>query len=196
MLKKTVIPICICLLSFTIAKYLAAADSKPPLTIGGFTLGRSINEYSFTSKEAFVKEVVVTDIKGFRKGFITYGVCENPGKILRIKLKYHDKSAAFFEQLIKQYKKKFPAKPKFTGDSFGRVKSWKWTFADQNGERLTLLLQHNLKDEDETTGSMVKLSLPDQIIAERRCSNRDSLQPQGGDRDTSILSDWDIFLPE
>lgn len=175
---------------------LANSEPQRPLSAGGFTLGTSINDYSFVSRDNFVKEVIVSDIKGFRKGFITYGTCERPGEILRIKLKYTDKSYPFFEKLLKQYKNKFGSKPKFDGDSFGHVKAWKWVFTDEDGKRVSLILQHNLKNADESIGNMLKLGLPDQLIAERECSNRVDSQTQEGLSEELLTPEWDVLLPQ
>lgn len=175
---------------------LAATGPQRPLSAGGFTLGTSIKDYSFISRDNFVKEVIVTDIKGFRKGFVMYGTCERPGEILRIRLKYTDKSYHFFEKLLEQYKNKFGSKPKFVGDSFGHVKAWKWIFTADDGKRVSLILQHNLKNADESIGNMLKLGLPDQLIAERECSNRIDSQTQKSISEELLTPEWDLLLPQ
>ena len=193
---KISILLCGLLLAAMTVDDIAAAEAKAPLTAGGFTLGTAISGYNFTSQENFVQEVIITDIKGFRKGSVTYGVCDRQGEILRIKLKYHDKSSSFFKKLLKQYKQKFGSKPKYVGGRFGNIKSWRWSFTDEKGQRVKLVLQHNLKNLDESLGSTMKLSLPDQLIAERKCFNKISDQSQGGDTDTFSKADWDLFLPK
>ncbi|WP_153305756.1 hypothetical protein [Desulfogranum mediterraneum] len=143
-----------------------------PKEIGGFRLGTSIDDYELTSYRNFLKQVVVEDIGGFRKGIIEYGVCERPGKIVRIKLKYADSSEGFYRELLKRYKKQLGEPSRYTGDAFGILKAWKWHFIDQNGERVSLTLQYNQKNLDESLGSVVKLAMPERIIAERKCFNR------------------------
>ena len=150
---------------------LAASPPKAPTSAGGFSLNTSIENYPVENHANYLNEVIVTKLDGFRKGFITYGTCRNPGTILRVKLKYNDRSFKFFQDLLKRYKNKFGPKPKFSGDQFGNVKSWKWSFIGENGQRTTLVLQHNLKDSDESIGNMVKLSLPDLMDDERICFN-------------------------
>lgn len=173
-----------------------SSDKKVPKTAGGFTLGTSISDYEFISYDNFVKEVVVTDIKGFRKGSVTYGVCDKPGEIVRIKLKYHDKSYKFFKELLERYKKKLGKNPLYIGDSFGIVKSWKWEYKDKNGQRVTVVLQHNLKNIDETMGNMVKLTLPDQINAERECYNKLCKFRENDNSNAPGKIDWQLLLPE
>jgi len=196
MRNRISILLCGLLLTAITINSIAVAEEKAPLTAGGFTLGTAISGYKFTSQENFVKEVIITDIKRFRKGSVTYGVCDRQGEILRIKLKYHDKSYSFFEKLLKQYKQKFGSKPKYVGGRFGNIKSWRWSFTDEKGQRVKLVLQHNLKNLDESLGSTMKLSLPDQLIAERECFNKVSDQSQEGETDTLPKADWNLFLPK
>ena len=77
-----------------------------PHEVGGISLGSHIDDYPDAIKSNFLKEVVVTDRHGFRKGVISYGVCKYKGKVLKIKLKYEDKSKAFYTTLLGKYKGK------------------------------------------------------------------------------------------
>jgi hypothetical protein len=170
----------------------AAQADTVPMEIGGFKLGSSIEEYEFISYHNFLKEVVIDKLPGFRKGMIAYGVCDRPGEIVKIKLKYLDPSKSFFKKLLQRYKKKFGEPDQFVGDSFGIVKTWKWNFKDQNGNRVTMLLQHNLKNPNEVTGNMVKLYLPDQIEAERKCFNMTcSMRRPGAFKKAEGHMEWD-----
>jgi hypothetical protein len=192
---KTIVLLFVLLSTTATTDSIAATKTKAPMTAGGITLGTAIESYDFKSQDNFVKEVLLTDIKGFRKGFITYGTCERQGEILRIKLKYEDRSYPFFEKLLKQYKKTFGSDPKYVGGRFGNVKTWKWTFTNQEGQRVTLVLQHNLKNSDESVGNMMKLSMPDRLLAERECFNKASPQQQA-DTNKNIQLDWNLFLPK
>lgn len=192
---KTIVLLFVLLSTTATTDSIAATKTKAPMTAGGITLGTAIESYDFKSQDNFVKEVILTDIKGFRKGFITYGTCERQGEILRIKLKYEDRSYPFFEKLLKQYKKTFGSDPKYVGGRFGNVKTWKWTFTNQEGQRVTLVLQHNLKNSDESVGNMMKLSMPDRLLAERECFNKASPQQQA-DTNKNIQLDWNLFLPK
>jgi hypothetical protein len=166
-----------------------------PLSMGGFTLNTPIESYDITRYDNFLREELVTDIAGFHKGFISYGTCKQPGNIVRIKLKYKDRSYQFFEELLKKYNDKFGSKAKYDGDSFGNVKAWKWSFSDDDGRRVTLVLQHNLKDTDESIGNTVKLSLPDELAAERKCFNEIGYQEQENSRKEESIRDWQTLLP-
>ncbi len=164
--------LCLILLALFLYPGTVLPATSAPREIGGFRLGASIDEYDFISYRNFLKEVVVQDIDGFRKGVISYGTCARPGEIVKIKLKYLDTSESFFKELLKRYKKKFGRPDQYIGDSFGIVKAWQWEFTDKQGELIRLKLQHNLKNPDEAMGNTVKLEMPNRIREERKCFNR------------------------
>jgi len=186
------------LISFSLTD-AQSEETTPPLSAGGFTLNSSIENYEFEHLGNYLDEVIFTGLKGFRKGFITYGTCQSPGKILRIKLKYQEKSTSFFNDLLTRYREKFGDNPSFDGDPFGNVKSWKWSFIDEQGRRINLELQHNLRDTDESIGNMVKLSMPELMNEERLCFNR--LHDNDDDSVTKPSEgpdhfDWDALIPQ
>ena len=78
-----------------------------PHEVGGIVLGSHIDSYPDLTESNFMKEVVVTDRHGFRKGVISYGVCRYEGKILKIKLKYENKSKSFYTKLLTKYREKY-----------------------------------------------------------------------------------------
>ena len=170
------------------------AAIKAPKEIGGFKLGTSIDDYEFISYRNFLKQVVVENIGAFRKGIIEYGVCEHPGNIVRIKLKYADSSEPFYRQLLRKYKQQLGEPAKYTGDSFGILMAWKWFFTDEAGERISLTLQYNKKNTNETLGSMVKMSMPDRINAERLCFNK-MCNAKETDSPVPEKQHWESFIP-
>lgn len=177
------------------AFHCAAAEENVPHEINGFQLGKSIEEYDFITYRNYLKEVIVEDIGGFRKGFISYGVCDRPGEIVRIKMKYKDTTHKFYNKLLKSYKKKFGKPDEFTGDAFGIVLEWKWRFIDKNNEYITLTLQHNKKNIDENIGNMVKLTMPDRIKAERICFNKQCDLKKQECPESMQSTDWENLIP-
>ena len=191
-MKKIILLFCLLVL---VQSSALADEYKAPSSAGGFTLNTQIKDYGVANHKHYLREDIFTDLEGFRKGFITYGTCNKPGEILRIKLKYQDRSYKFYEQLLEKYRKSFGDNPTFTGDSFGNVKSWKWAFTNDQGQRVTLVLQHNLKDSDESMGNMLKLRLPDLINAERICFNK--TYPQNSDSIAAESeTDWTKLIPQ
>lgn len=177
---------------FGLAPLSTASAQTVPSSAGGFTLDRSIEEYPVESHAYYLNEVIVKNLPGFRNAYITYGTCRNPGKILRIKLKYENGSVDFFKELLGRYRDKFGDKPKFSGDQFGNVRSWIWSFTDDQGRRVKLQLQHNLRDDEESIGNMVKLSLPDLMDDERRCFN----DLHDSDKKSVDQAGWDDLIPQ
>lgn len=170
-----------------------------PLSIAGIQLGTDVKSYPEIVDSNFMKEVVVTDWHGFRKGVISYGICLNVNMILKIDMKYEDKSKKFYKKLLKKLKATYGDPDTWSGDSFGVKHIWKWHFTDKNNDRVSLKLQYNSKDSNETIGNMIKLSYPDKIADERRCfmdmceENRETF---GVSRLEELKqSDWSHLIP-
>ncbi|MFW2367517.1 MAG: hypothetical protein ACN4GW_13960 [Desulforhopalus sp.] len=140
-----------------------------PHSVGGIALGTSIDSYPDLVRTNFLKEVVVTNRNGFRKGVISYGACLHKDVILKIDMKYKDKSKKFYKKLLKEFRQNFGEPTSWEGDSFGVLYLWKWRFTDKDGNRVSLALQYNGKNSHETIGNIVKISYPEKIEEERLC---------------------------
>jgi hypothetical protein len=178
---------------------LSIFAEEAPHEIGGITLGSHIEDYPDLIKSNFMKEVVVTDRHGFRKGIISYGVCKYEGEILKIRLKYENKSKSFYTTLLAKYREKYGEPDSWNGDSFGLLHVWKWHFIDKDKNRISLNLQYNAKDPDETIGNTVKLSYPDRINEERACFMQmcDQAYEKADPKRKEELkkSDWSHLIP-
>lgn len=148
---------------------LPGSATESPQEIGGFKLGEDITDYPEVEFSNYLKEVVITDWHGFRKGIIAYGVCVYPGKIVRITMKYENSSKQFYKKLFREFKNKYGEPTAWNGDAFGILFKWKWKFRDKNNMKINLTLQHNLKDERENIGNIVKLYYPEREEEERLC---------------------------
>ncbi|SDO75980.1 hypothetical protein [Desulforhopalus singaporensis] len=171
-----------------------------PLSIAGISIGSDINSYPNIMDTNFMKEKVITDWHGFRKGVISYGVCLYSDRILKIDMKYADKSKTFYNKLLDKFKEKFGEPDIWEGDSFGVKYIWKWNFYDANNDKVTLKLQHNSKDTSESIGNMVKLAYPEKIIEERKCfmkmcrNTMNNFPAQS--RDESQKTGWSYLIPD
>lgn len=152
-----------------------------PHEVAGFVLGKEIASYADKVRmdsalpiryEPYLFEVETLPDAQFKSGLITVGQCDRPGRILRIKMKYADSSQEHFEQLLDKFKDRFGDPGEWRGDAFHIVKAWKWSFTDENGDRISLVLQHNIKDEEEKMGNSVKLTLTSQMEKERTCHGK------------------------
>jgi hypothetical protein len=185
-------------LTFLLCSSIVAEDQIPN-EVGGFTLGSDISEYPEAMNSNYLKEMVVTDWHGFRKGVISYGVCKYPDKIVKIDLKYDDQSKEYFLKLLSEYKKRFGAPDEWKGDSFGILHIWKWHFVDKDKRNVSLLLQHNLRNPNEAIGNVVKLSYQDMIEEERICFNQ-MCEDQKSEQDKARIEeikkpDWQFLVP-
>jgi hypothetical protein len=146
-------------------------------------------------------EVETQEMEGFKSGLIGYGTCASPGRIVRIKLKYADSTRKFYESLLALFKKRFGEPVEWRGDPFHVVIAWKWSFVDKGNNRISLLLQHNTKDEEEKMGNSVKLNMRNFVEDEYRCfeeKNRDSSgkSKKGAQvKKQGVPIDWDVLIP-
>jgi len=186
--------IIIALLSFT---SVAAHDT--PTEIGGFKLGEFITDYPQIEYSDYLKEVVINDWHGFRKGIISYGTCAYPGQIVKIRMKYQNSSKDFYDELLKKLRSRYGKPDEWKGDSFGVLYVWKWRFVDKDNRRVNLILQHNLGDDNENIGNMVKLSFPE-IEEEERFCVIDFFEKNKTAEEKEVIKqrmkpDWDYMLP-
>lgn len=178
--------------------------SQAPKHLGGFTLGADIAAFKDQIKkdtvlniryQQYLTEVETNRISGFKSGLITYGTCDKPGKIVRIKLKYNDSSKKFFKTLLNRFKQRFGEPDEWRGDAFHVVIAWKWNFIDQHGNQISLTLQHNTMDREEKMGNAVKMTLTSQIRKELSCYEKKQPQQSRPQKQSGKI-DWDLFVPK
>lgn len=174
------------------------ADTAPT-EIGGFKLGELITDYPHIEYSDYLKEVVVNDWHGFRKGIISYGTCAYPGQIVKIRMKYQDSSKDFYHDLLKKFKSRYGEPDEWKGDAFGVLHVWKWRFVDDQDRGVSMILQHNLQDHNENVGNMVKLSFPEMMRDERFCVieffEKDKTAEEKEMIKQRMKPDWDYMLP-
>jgi len=191
---------------FIMTFFCNPAAAKFPIHLGGFTLGDDISNYSHLIEmetcqavafNQYLSEGQTIPRPEFKSGLITYGHCDKPNKILRIKLKFKDSSKKFFNQLLKQYKKKLGDPSEYKGDPFQTMIAWKWSFTNNKNERISLILQNNLMVEDEKIGNAVKLTLSSQIERERLCYLNKTPKDKKMVKKSNLNKDqlWRLYTP-
>jgi hypothetical protein len=186
------------------------AQADAPNQVGGFVLGQDIKKFEdrvimdtalpVRYAENF-KEVEIKFTKGFKSGLIGYGTCEQPGHIVRVKLKYADSSKKFYKKLLKRFKQRFGEPDEYRGDPFKIVDAWKWSFTNQQNQSISLTLQHNTKDEEEKKGNAVKLTNNTLVEKDRLCYKRKQLDYRERLRQREWTSaktqdsGWELFIP-
>jgi hypothetical protein len=202
------------LLFISILVYLGASAiclaGEAPHQVGVFILNRDIADFKdYVIMETAlpirymenIEEVEIKPIKGFKSGLIAYASCTAPGHIVRIKLKYKDSSKKFFGNLLKQVKKKYGEPDDYLGDPFQILIAWKWSFSDNDGNRISLTLQHNSQDVEQKMGNAVKLTMTNLLEEDRRChklkglDHREKLRQGDWKVVDPGLSGWDLYEP-
>jgi hypothetical protein len=184
--------------------------ADPPRELAGIRLGGNVDEIPHllamdmsipVRHEPYLREVPTTDIEGYRSGYVTYGTCAQPGRILRIKMKHELEDKDFFEVLLQAFKKKFGDTCEYKGDAFRQFVAWKWSFTDKDDNRFSLILQHNSAgDEEYTSGNSVKMTGINWIQEEQACyakknpKSPESISESSQKRDGKI--DIDQFIPK
>jgi hypothetical protein len=184
-----------------------AYAAEAPHWLAGFELGGVMNDYKNLVKLDTIlpiryfetlKEVEIREIDGFKTGLITFGTCNEPWKIVRFKFKYDDSSKKFYNKLLKRFKKRFGEPNEWRGDPFHIVLAWKWSFTDKDGNVISLILQHNTRDQEEKQGNSIKMTMWNLIEEETRCYEKKHAKatkesPKKGDKSKKL--DWDKLIP-
>ena len=189
-----------------------AVFAQAPEQIAGIRLGANIDQYKNilqmdTSLPVrhmeYISEVELKpSFEGYRSGYIFYGTCDKPGRIVKFKLKYERSDKEFFDELLQRFKQKFGEPDEYRGDAFRAFIAWKWSFRDKDGNNISLILQHNSADVEEyTRGNSVKLSATSLMEKETKCDELKNPEPkqtqQEKPRKGSLgQADFQRFLPE
>lgn len=200
-MKKYIVSLIFWGLMFSVAD----AQTQFPIHLAGYTLGKDISTYKETINfetcretisNPFIGEGKIIPSTGFKSGIIAYGLCDNPNKIFRIKVKYADSSRHFFDTLLEKYKENLGPPDEYKGDSFQTVIAWKWSFTNKKNETISLILQHNTMVEDEKKGNAAKLTLTSQFRKERECyqdkqPDKNKVEP----KKTEHKKLWKSYIP-
>ena len=178
----------------------AAADA--PHELAGFVLGSEMAAHTQEVEPDTVvpvryleslKEIEIKDIPGYKTGLIYYTTCLTPSRIAKIKFKYADASKKFYDALLKRFKERFGEPTEYRGDPFHIVIAWKWAFTDEKNNSISLILQHNLRDEEERQGNTIKMTMWNLLNEELHCFEEKHPQAVESNSD-GFKFDWDVPL--
>lgn len=155
------------ILTLLLSASSALADSQIPKSVAGITLGSPMAEYTSLCDEhrggplpdaAFLSEVHIkaNGIPGIRGGSIAYANATPGKKVVRVKLKFHDRDQGLFKELHKKYSAKFGNPANYRGDPFRNVIAWQWDFA-KGEEKVSLLLMWS-RDRQMRPGVSIKMT--------------------------------------
>jgi hypothetical protein len=183
----------------------ALCFAEIPYEIAGFKLGAPLEEFQDRCNldssmplryTKFIEELETQYIPGFKNGLLWVGKCVSNGRIVRIRMKYADSSKKFYNELLKRCKKRFGKPAEWRGDPFHIVISWKWSFVDDNNNRISMILEHNIRNQEETSGNTIKLTMWNLIDQERECAAEKktaSSRPKKKTKQKQV--DWELLLP-
>jgi hypothetical protein len=188
--------------------------AEAPRQIAGFTLGGNISQNQEMVKMdsvlllrhmEYLSEVEIKPIEGYKSGYILFGNCDEPGRIVKIKMKYAIADRWFYDELLQRFRKKFGEPAQWKGDPFQTLIAWKWSFTDRHKNRISMILQHYTGDDDEyTRGNSIRLTMMGLIEKERLCYEKkhpDVAEPAKSAQATRKLVrkediDFTRFIPE
>lgn len=198
-MKKHIVFILFSLLLLAPTAY--AADGLP-MTLAGITLGEDVSKYeeccdlalaSAIPDAPFLSERHIKPdfVPGVRGGSLTYGNCNEVGKLVRIKLKFHDRSQTLFKELLAKYKKAYGKPDNYEGDAFKNVIAWVWDFSEGDQE-VTLMLMWS-RDKEMRPGVSIKMTLKSALDAEYDCFRKQLDRANGPPSKIKSLND---FVPK
>ncbi|MGB5422304.1 MAG: hypothetical protein WBN03_09095 [Desulfobacterales bacterium] len=182
-----------------------AGLAETPHQLAGFVLGDQFSKYQDLvdmptkmplRRSKSIDEFEVRGLKGFKYGLIWVGNCTVPNRIASIRMKYADSSKKFYDELLERLKQRFGEPSEWRGDPFHIVISWKWSFVDDQKNRISMILEHNMRAEDETVGNTVKLTMWNLIEEEQNCEKEKF--PAPGDKSAKTEEEppnWDLLVP-
>ena len=202
---------CLAILS-TALVFPSMGSAQVPQQIAGIRLGATLDQYKTILQMdtalpvrhmEYISEVELKpSFEGYRSGYVFYGNCDKPGRIVKIKLKYEHSDKDFFDDMVKRFKQKFGNPDQYRGDAFRAFIAWKWSFKDKDGNNISLILQHNSADVEEyTRGNSVKLSATSLIEKEARCEELKTPEPKQkqrgkGEKGAKEQADFQRLIPE
>lgn len=156
----------------------AAHAEEVPRTLAGVTLGEDFSKYENlcrmdffgnSSDILFLKEAPLKHgaIPGIRGGDLYTTTCAHPNKVVRIKLKFMDRSKDLFEDLLKRYKKRYGDPDSYKGDAFRNVIVWEWVIKDDT-RNVNLTLTYSI-DPEFRPGVTVKMTDVTMLREDYKC---------------------------
>ena len=100
--------------------------------------------------------------------------------------------------MLKRFKKHFGEPNEWRGDPFHIVLAWKWSFTDKDNNSISLILQHNARDQEEKQGNSIKMTMWNLIDKETLCYEKKRAEdvkkyPKTARKSKKI--DWNTFIP-
>jgi len=148
------------------------------------------------SDAIFLNEALIRTgaIHGVRGGSIIYGNCANPGKIVRVKIKFADMSKRLFKDLLALYTKRFGDPSAYKGDSFRNVIAWEWDISGDEGRHVKVVLMYST-DPSIRPGVSIKMTDQSLLDLEFTCYKKTFRRQYRAMEHAGKVDDLDFFVP-
>jgi hypothetical protein len=169
-------------IGLTLALCVAAradAGVSGPTELAGVRLGETLDQAGSKIVRPAIERAIhqpflglapLAPLAGYRSGYVDYGLCAKPERIVRIKLHYADASLAFFDRLLGALKKRYGEPNEWRGNAFGTLRTWKWGLHAADGQPVSLILMHyEGEDGAFTEGNSIRLSATGMVREEEAC---------------------------
>lgn len=170
------------ILAIMLATTLGLAATAQGATIAGIVLGEPVgaikSRVDFKNAlpmwdRPYMSRAKLSKTMGFKSGYVEFGTCTTPNRILRIKLKYKDDSLDFFVELLKAMSAKYGKPVEWRGNASGTVKGYKWSKM-LDGQQVNITLLRSVTDDTNyTKGNSIRISLPKGIEQELKCAGKE-----------------------
>jgi len=166
-----------------------ALAAEAPMELAGIRLGDTVAasgdklrtvEPGQECRRSGLAMAPVAPVAGYRSGYVDYGQCASPGRIVRIKMHYADDSLEFFNKVLAALKKRYGEPSQWRGNAFGTLRTWKWSVTGADGTRVSLILMHYAGDDGTfTQGNSIRIAQPDFVRQELRCQEAKDAADKG-----------------
>lgn len=165
-----------------LATAFASLAQDAPLELAGIRLGTDVKEYpgkivtgtaDTDLNRQYLSTLALSPIPGFRSGYVTFGACDSPGRIARIKMNYDDDSMAFYEKVLAAMKARYGEPKQWRGNPFGTLRIWKWSLKDPALGDISIILQrYSGEDDSFTKGNSIRIAATGLLEKEHACFRR------------------------
>ncbi|MYL84019.1 hypothetical protein GTA51_12850 [Desulfovibrio aerotolerans] len=188
----------------------AAQAAQGPDSLAGIRLGQTVESQAgkLVPTDAdrayhrpYLGVMPVAAFKGFRSGYVDYGLCAAQGRVVRIKMNYADDSLAFFNRILEALKKRYGEPKEWRGNAFGTLRTWKWSLKSKDGLSVSLILMHYAGEDGAfTDGNSIRIAATDLVREEEAChaakgdGKKSAATSENGADIDALGFDW--FLPQ
>lgn len=195
---------------FLLAAAGEARAFEGPESLAGIRLGQTVAaqadklvpaEADRAFHRPYLGVMPVAPLKGYRSGYVDYGLCTAKDRVVRIKMNYADDTLEFFNRILEALKKRYGEPKEWRGNAFGTLRTWKWSLKSKGGLSVSLILMHYVGEDGAfTDGNSIRIAATDLVREEEACHaasepGKKGVAQPGDNADIEALG-FDWFLPQ